>query len=169
VRRARKKLRVGPDYRATEKADRSARFECTRCFNGSLGKRRKTAGECRDEVSRSTLSGLSSLMQLRGTAYCVMKETYCIRAETFIHYLHYFVLIRKDWAATCDHRKEIFVREFRFQILSRPVKVLCTQDGRLLLLPRKRFLIANAHCPPPTLFSHIKILSQLPTILFAIV
>lgn len=52
------------DYRAMKKADRQARFERTRYFNGPLGKRRKTTCECLNEVSRSTLSGLSFLIQL---------------------------------------------------------------------------------------------------------
>jgi len=52
---------------ATEKA---APFECTRCFNGSFGKKGKTAGECTSmkcPVLRYPV--LSPLMQLRSTAH----------------------------------------------------------------------------------------------------
>jgi len=54
----------GLDYRATEKADRSARFECTRCFNGLLSKRKKPAANISKKYSVLRLSGLSSLIQL---------------------------------------------------------------------------------------------------------
>lgn len=155
----RKRLRVGLDYRATEKADRSVHFECMRCFNGSLGKRRKIVDECFNEVSRSMF--IRFIFSDAITRCCILREgnVYCfpsVQKRSRLCYLHYYMmLIRKDWAATCDHWKKIFVREFRFQILSRPVKMLYT--GRLLLLPRisqERLLIANAHRPPDIIFSY---------------
>lgn len=75
----------GPDYRATEKADRSAHFECTRCFNGSLGKRRKIAGECFNEVSRSTF--IRFIFSDAITRCCILRDEgnllLSVRAETF--------------------------------------------------------------------------------------
>lgn len=97
-----------------------------------------------------SLSGLSSLMQLRGAAWWEKHIAFhsCRNIRVYSTYTTTCVEPKGLNYNTRLLKGDTCLREFRFQILSRPVKVLYARDGQLLLLPQisRKWEASNREC-----------------------